>query len=320
MNHISSKDFEVLIANLQRRFAGGSDVEQNAKIQGKITGKKREVDVAVRTSVAGEVLLIAVECRRRRRRSDVAEVEAFASKLKDIAAHKGIMVSAKGFSKAAKRLATSENISLYRYEDTLSDGWPSGLETSVIVRIWELFPSGSYIKRSDGSLTNIHTDDEHDYIDNATGKKMPLATLFRKYWEMVPDNEKHNGENCYEYPIASADDPSVIALGLAFRSFRHAALRIGRLQFEGLVDDESHVAKVMGWKMVFPDAETMKLYHDSAASGNALCLRVSSTIVNIGAEDAHAQIKLLLYGHLEFTVGIGKVHEVPFSSPHSRLS
>lgn len=319
MNSINSKKFELLIANLQRQFAGGSNVQQNAKILGRHSGKKREVDVAVRTSVSGESLLIAVECRSRGRKSDIAEVEAFASKLDDIAAHKGIIVSAKGFSKTAKRLATAKGISLYRYEDTLSDGWLSGLETSAIVRIWELHPTGAYLKRSNGSLTDIPADKEHDYFDSAAESEMSIATLVRKFWEMVPDSKRHNGDHCYEHPIATLDDPSVVSLGLAFKSFRHMAIRIGRLQFEGLIDDETRVAKVIGWKMVFPEAGGIKKIQDSIAAGSALTLQVHRTTVHTGGADSEAQIKLRLYGHFEIAVGSGVVQEIPFSSP-SNLS
>ncbi|MCX6866129.1 MAG: restriction endonuclease, partial [Verrucomicrobia bacterium] len=285
--NISSKKFEFLTANLQRQFAGGSNVQQNAKILGRHSGKKREVDVAIRTSVAGESLLIAVECRRRGRKSDIAEVEAFASKLDDIAAHKGIMVSAKGFSKTVKRIATAKGISLYRYEDTLSDGWPSGLETSVIVEVWELLPMGAYIRRVDGSTTNIQTDDEHEYF-YASGNEVLLSTVLRIFWEIVPEKDKCNGDQSYEH-------------------------RIGRLQFEGLVDDESKVAKVMGWKMVFPEEISAAELEDNGPSGSALSLLIRSTLVRTNDSHTAVQLKLLLYGHLEITVGQHEVYDLPFT-------
>jgi hypothetical protein len=58
----------------------------------------------------------------------------------------GIMVSSAGFSKAAYERAAGENISLYKYKDTLNETWPSGLETNVLLQIWELTRLGAQSK------------------------------------------------------------------------------------------------------------------------------------------------------------------------------
>jgi hypothetical protein len=289
----------------------GGDVQQNARITGKITGRSREVDVAIRTNVAGEPLLIAVECRRKIRKSDVGEIEAFASKLEDIGAHKGIAVSAKGFSAAAQRLAAAKGISLYRYEDTLKKGWPSGLETYVILEIWEINPVGAFLRKSDGSTVDIVAEDEHEYFDSSTGANVPLATIMRCCWDKVPEMDKCNGDQCYEHPLSTPDDPSFVMLGLSFQTFRHKVMRLGRLQFEGLVDDESKVAKVKGWKMIFPDAGTGS--EAPEALRKALSLLIRTTIVRTEGSNADARLNLLLYGCLEINVGFKNVNDLSFT-------
>ncbi len=314
MHDVTPKEFEKLVANLQRKFAGGSSVKQNAKIVGRITGRSREVDVAVTTSVAGESLLIAVECRRRARKCDVSEVEAFASKLADIFAHKGIIVSAKGFTVAAGRLAKAKGISLYRYEDTLKEGWPSGFETTVKIAIWEIYPIGGVIVRSDGSRCDILSEDEHQFRDSTSGDDVGMGTLMRKYWEKIPEKDKCNGDQYWEHPISTPEDSSVTALALAFKTFRHQSLRLGRLQFEGFVDDESKIAKVKGWKMVFPEEDAIACLQDRSTVESSLSLQICSTLVHTANSSTKARLQQLLHGHFEITVGVGTVYEIPFTS------
>lgn len=309
---VTPREFETLVANLQRKFSKNAEVKQNTLIKGSLTGKKREVDVAIYSEIGGERILIAVECKRRSRKSDVNQVEAFNSKLEDIRANKGVIVSAKGFSKTARILAEKKGISLYRYEDTLSEGWPSGLETSVLIKVWELQPKGIYIKRLDGSKTDIHTDIDHKYFDIKTGIDTPLATILRQLWDSMPQGEKKNGDHCIECATSSPDDPAVTDLGIAFQSFRHQALRFGKLQFEGLVDDESCVAKTGNWKMVFPHTELAEAAR-SPSRGSALTLQICTTHVRTDDPKSEALHGFLLNGHLEISVGVGGVQELPFT-------
>lgn len=311
---VTPREFETLVANLQRKFSNGGEVLQNSMILGRLTERKREVDVVIRSRIAGENILVAVECKRRGRKSDVNQVEAFSSKLEDIGANKGIMVSAKGFSKAAKNLATKKGISLYRYEDTLTEGWPSGLQTSVLIRVWELYPTGAYSKRRNGSKTDIITDTEHRYLDVKTGQDTPLATVMRKLWDTMPENERSNGDHCIECATNSPDDPEVNSLGLTFQSFRHSAMRFGMLQFEGFVDDDSCVAKAANWKMIFPRTEIMESER-STGRGSALTLQVFST--HIHTDDSRSAVLLdhIRHGHFELSIGSEGMQELPFSMP-----
>jgi predicted Mrr-cat superfamily restriction endonuclease len=104
---MSWREFEALVARLQRAFNKTAKVICNEKILGKRSGRIRQIDISIRTKIGTENVLIIVECRMRNRKIDVQAVEAFAGAMNDVGAQMGIMVSTSGFSKAAYVIAKS---------------------------------------------------------------------------------------------------------------------------------------------------------------------------------------------------------------------
>lgn len=77
------------------------------RLPGKWSGTDRQIDVIVRGTFAGlpEVQTMIVDCKLVARRLDVTHVEAFAGLLEDVGATLGLLITAEGFSEAAKRRA-----------------------------------------------------------------------------------------------------------------------------------------------------------------------------------------------------------------------
>lgn len=100
-----------LIADMNQ----GKTVETNIKLHGTLSEVNREVDVALEES---DYEFIAIECKNWKKPIDVPVVEAFATKLKDIGATKGAIVSNSPFSKAAKNMASKLKIDLLHAVDT----------------------------------------------------------------------------------------------------------------------------------------------------------------------------------------------------------
>lgn len=73
---------------------------------------ERQVDVLIRTTVASHNLLIVIECRDYASRLGITHLDAFHSKLQDINASKGILVSRRGFSRNAQSKAQRVGITL----------------------------------------------------------------------------------------------------------------------------------------------------------------------------------------------------------------
>jgi hypothetical protein len=97
--------YEQEVARLLARLDPGAVVEHHVRARGLLSGYPREIDVRVTGAVAGYTFVIAVECKHLGRPVGVDVVESFASKLTDIAAELGVLVSSSGFTEVARRWA-----------------------------------------------------------------------------------------------------------------------------------------------------------------------------------------------------------------------
>jgi hypothetical protein len=67
--------------------------------------------------------MIVIECKRYTRPVGIEKVEAFATKVRDVNGHQGVMVSAKGFDAGARAAAAEANIGLWTYHDAAEADW-----------------------------------------------------------------------------------------------------------------------------------------------------------------------------------------------------
>lgn len=107
-----SKDYEMFV---QRVFESlvGVDAFQGKEYEGRITKRKIKVDVSFVLNIAGGAsLLVIVECKHYSHRVPVDDVEEFHSKLDDIGAQKGILVTTVGFQDGAVKAARGRRIAL----------------------------------------------------------------------------------------------------------------------------------------------------------------------------------------------------------------
>lgn len=72
----------------------------------------RQIDLLIKSKVADHDLITVVECRDYKSRLDVTHVDGFHSKMIDINANKGVLVTTKGFSLKAKNKANRLGITL----------------------------------------------------------------------------------------------------------------------------------------------------------------------------------------------------------------
>jgi hypothetical protein len=123
-------EFEKKAFEIQKSLSSAdSDVRHNDSIYGYESKTNRQIDISIRSKVGAYSILIAVECKDYKDPVDVTDVDAFISKIQDVRAHKGVMISAKGFTEAAQNRAEHNDIDLRQLIDTDSLHW--GADISV---------------------------------------------------------------------------------------------------------------------------------------------------------------------------------------------
>lgn len=90
----------------------GVTVHHQRVYTGRISQRDIKVDVSFNYTIAGADLLFLVECKCYAHSVTVDEVEEFYSKIDDIGAHKGIMVTTVGFQEGAVKTARGRGIAL----------------------------------------------------------------------------------------------------------------------------------------------------------------------------------------------------------------
>jgi hypothetical protein len=119
---VTWKAFEELIALIQKQTAPSATVTHDHRIMGR-SGRLRQLDVTLSTRVGLHDVLIAIECKHSRRRVGIESVEAFATKLRDVNASQGAMISEAGFDAGAQAAAGQLNIGLWTYREAVETDW-----------------------------------------------------------------------------------------------------------------------------------------------------------------------------------------------------
>tara|TARA_B110001452_G_scaffold265062_1_gene269116 strand:- start:38 stop:661 length:624 start_codon:yes stop_codon:yes gene_type:complete len=71
------------------------------KIIGKYSKVQRQIDIFIEGEIAGYEIKIVVDCKYFSKNIDVKQVESFCSMVEDVDAHQGVLITKKGYSKAA---------------------------------------------------------------------------------------------------------------------------------------------------------------------------------------------------------------------------
>lgn len=97
--------FQEVVAILHGHLAGDAEVEESALLTDAVTGADREVDVVIRSQIAGHGLIISVEASARQRKADALWVEQTIGKHSNLPTHQLVLVAQSGFTRAARRKA-----------------------------------------------------------------------------------------------------------------------------------------------------------------------------------------------------------------------
>ena len=100
---------EKAVAHIQQLMDRNSTVTHNEKLVDRV-GNRRQFDVVIRGHFAGMDILGVVECKDHNTKKGPREVGAFAKECEHLNANIKLMVSKKGFTQQALRLARHDGI------------------------------------------------------------------------------------------------------------------------------------------------------------------------------------------------------------------
>jgi hypothetical protein len=133
------KRFEKIIHAMHQQLApAGAIVTRDDKVMGCESQVLRQLDVTIRANIASYSLFIVIECRDERRSIDVNGIGEFATKLHDVKANKGILISTSGFTEGAVTMAQARGIATRTYIDTENADWRKDVAIVVLVNRHEL--------------------------------------------------------------------------------------------------------------------------------------------------------------------------------------
>lgn len=115
------KQYEKEIHELFSSDFPTADIKHNVEVDGRFSKTKRQIDVLIEDYVAGNRLRIAVDAKYFSTTVDVKDVECFIGMLADIEAHKGLIITSKGYTKAAINRAYNDTgdieLDILNFED-----------------------------------------------------------------------------------------------------------------------------------------------------------------------------------------------------------
>lgn len=111
------------MASIHRQLSHSCQTAESEMLLDRTCGQKREVDLVIRSSVAGCELIISVECTDRQRPASVEWVEQLHAKHGGLATNKLILISRGGFTEAATAKANSLGVEPFSLEEARKVEW-----------------------------------------------------------------------------------------------------------------------------------------------------------------------------------------------------
>jgi hypothetical protein len=142
--------YEELAERIYRKLDPTAVVKHDDSIYGHDTETQRQIDVSIRSKVAGHDILVIVQARDRKRAPNVTHVGEFADVIRDVQAHRGVMICRKPPGKNAVRLAKKRGIDLCSAFDVNDRKWSEDITIPVLVSLveGELHPDFTFAQES----------------------------------------------------------------------------------------------------------------------------------------------------------------------------
>ena len=156
--------FQQVIAIVHGHLAGDVTVEESAMLVSRSTGKPREVDVVIRSRVAGYEAIVKIEARATGRRADRTWVDGQIGKHADLPPGQLVLVSERGFTPDARVHAEANGVICYAPADLAADDPALGIVKALPALVVE----ESEIRRFAAALEEVVA--RADHMGGAVGR------------------------------------------------------------------------------------------------------------------------------------------------------
>lgn len=180
--------FQEIVADIHRALApAGATFEESAMISDQ-DGTLREVDVLIKTKVAGAEMSLAVECRDYDRAQSIEWVDSLIGKYDGLLVDKVVAVSSSGFSDAAVLKADREGILCISADQAENVDWARKFcepwkSLHYNMRVFHLAANGPGQKR----ITHTALDEEWQATHDDALSERVFPVLYRMFWENFKD-------------------------------------------------------------------------------------------------------------------------------------
>ncbi len=203
------KQFEELVLRIQNDIAKDAIVSHNESLIDK-SGIKRQIDVLIKQKIGFDEALIIVECKRHKHPIPIGLIESFCTKLKDLNASYGILVSSNGFTKGAIKKAELHNVKLYSIESALEENWKKIVGKAAWLDFIKSEIESLRVETIPNELQNLSFESE--FLDNE-GNIFSLKQIFETAKDKFDINEEpgnHRLTILFEHELFSKNENSLI--------------------------------------------------------------------------------------------------------------
>lgn len=257
----SWKDFEKLVQKIQQELTPHAQVTRDEKIVGQ-SGSPNQCDVVVRAKVGQFDFFCVIECKDLSEKVGVEMVREFRSKLDDIGAMKGAIVSAKGFTHGAMQFASHYNINLYKLVDAQNRKWQEEAIIPILVtQIYLTKAETSIVDRATGKMISMIDSNgeivsqDHIYlIDIRENRYMRFRELIEREWDRIFQKHLPVMNEIFEtegdrYLIAMREGPD-LPISIRYKFFPEITYHYGNIpliECQGFIDQETGALLTNGY-------------------------------------------------------------------------
>jgi hypothetical protein len=194
---------ELAAARIQQLMDPGSRVTHNEILEDR-TGNKRQYDVVIRATFGGQAMLGIIECRDHKEKIGPDGIEAFAKNMENLGANLRMILSRKGFTKQALRLAAHEHITCLSLlpHDPTQTGLSIGHFWYGTARFWTDARLAIHFAGKAPPTIDVP-------FDSIAYGGLPVANWFLREFITVHSQDKEPGEYCLRLPFANPIDVEI---------------------------------------------------------------------------------------------------------------